>query len=204
EWLAASGDGFHVGVSPMDAPLMAIGDIVRGTWPRSFGKRPAHLFSYVMNNYTPEGYKAAQGGEFRFRTAVWSGREEDTVAWHRLGKEYQTPLEVNEIMRNDKLGTGNGRLPAEPSSLLRVSSPNVSLVTWKIAEDDASELVLRFVEVAGKTEKFRCEFPFHTVLSVGRCNALERLQTSLSPEGNGFATEARPFEIITLRLRLGE
>ncbi|MBL9127386.1 MAG: hypothetical protein JNL97_07060, partial [Verrucomicrobiales bacterium] len=44
DWLAVDGGGVSVWMSAVDAPLVTLGDIVRGTWPETFGTRPAAVF----------------------------------------------------------------------------------------------------------------------------------------------------------------
>lgn len=201
DWISVEADGVALGLTPVDAPLMAIGDIVRGIWPREFGDRSANLFSYAMNNYTPEGYRAGQGGEFVFRYALTSAPRFDPVAWHRMGRAALTPLEINEITRNDKLGPGTGDLPADQSSLLRVDSPDLSLVTWKEAEDRLGTVV-RWVEVAGRSGVARVTLPGLRVTAAYRCNALEEIQQPLRMEQGQVEVPYRPFEIITVRVKL--
>jgi integron integrase len=79
QWLAIEQEGLTIGLVPVDSPLVTIGDIARGAWPTDFGQRSTSVFSYVMNNYTPEGYQAGQGGEFVFRYAISSFEKFDPV-----------------------------------------------------------------------------------------------------------------------------
>ena len=51
-----------VAVVPVDAHLVTLGDIVRGSWPREFGNRKGTIFSYLMSNYWETNWPAGQGG----------------------------------------------------------------------------------------------------------------------------------------------
>jgi hypothetical protein len=63
-WVAAEQGGVTAALVPVDAPLVCLGGIARGTWPEKFGQRSGTIFSYVMNNYYFTNYAAGQGGEF--------------------------------------------------------------------------------------------------------------------------------------------
>ena len=56
-------------VVPLDAPLVAFGDIVRGEWPAEFKPKSSAMFSWLMNNYWGTNFPAWQGGDFTFRYA---------------------------------------------------------------------------------------------------------------------------------------
>ena len=77
-WVAAEQDGVSAALVPVDAPLVCLGDIVRGTWPAKFTPRSGAIFSYVMNNYYFTNYAAGQGGDFNFRYVFTSGKEHCT------------------------------------------------------------------------------------------------------------------------------
>jgi len=200
DWVSLATEGQAITWTPVDAPLVTFGDIARGTWPREFGARPGTVFSYVMNNYTPEGYQAGQGGTFEFRYVLTSSRVFDAVASARFGASALTPLASNEISRNDKVGAPGGDLDAQEQSLLRIEAPNLSLVTWKPAED-GDGTVLRFVETAGKPGEARLAGPFGESATAWRANSVEENQQPLERTGGAFRFEYRPFEIVTVRVR---
>jgi hypothetical protein len=81
--------------------LVALGDIVRGTWPLEFGDRSGTIFSYVMNNYWDTNYVAGQGGDFSFRYVITSASGIVAPTLTRMGWEALTPLETDEIKYQD-------------------------------------------------------------------------------------------------------
>ncbi|MSU61484.1 MAG: hypothetical protein EXS31_03660 [Pedosphaera sp.] len=204
QWLAVEANGFVASMVPVDAPLVTLGDIARGTWPREFGRRPGTVFSYVMNNYTPEGYLAGQGGEFTFRYVLSSAREFDPVALHRLGTEALVPVERNEILRNER-----ALPPAQPpsefqQSLIRVDQPNISLVTWKTGERGEGT-ILRFLEVAGNASNVDVHFPkAWQIRRAVLCNAVEDEQTVIEATGSKCLFPIRPFGIATLKVEFAK
>ena len=72
-WVSASQGGVTATIVPVDAPLVTLGDIVRGNWPTEFGKRKGTIFSYVMDNYWFCNAKAGQGGVSLFATCLAVG-----------------------------------------------------------------------------------------------------------------------------------
>ena len=60
-------EGVTAAIIPVDAPLVTLGDIARGTWPQQFGQRNGTIFSYVMNNYYFTNWPAGQGPDFWFQ-----------------------------------------------------------------------------------------------------------------------------------------
>lgn len=201
DWLAVDGPRSSIALVLVDAPLITLGDIARGTWPRELGPRPATVYSYAFNNYTPEGYEPGQGGELAFRYRLTSARSLTPTALYRLGAEANTPLEFNEITRNDKALPGRGWLPDKQASLLQLEADHVALVTWKLAERGEST-ILRLLEMGGEEGPVRLRFPHHTVTQAHMCTALEDERTPLATASDGVQLSVRPFSINTLRLAL--
>ena len=198
-WVTAEQGGVTAALVPVDAPLVCLGDIVRGTWPVEFGQRPGTIFSYVMDNYWDTNYAAEQGGDFTFRYVLTSGNNLEPASLSRLGAEEMSPLELDLITSQDK--ALNSPRPLDPvrSSFLQVDNPDVVLVTWKKAEDGQGT-VLRFLEVAGKESSVEVQTPLFEVKSAWASDALERKQGALSVTSHGFRCAVKPFQIVTVRL----
>jgi alpha-mannosidase len=198
-WVAAEQGDVAAALVPVDASLVALGDIVRGIWPEEFGQRPGTIFSYVMNNYWDTNYAAGQGGDFTFRYVLTSGNNLPPAYLSRLGREEMSPLEVDQITSQDKAINSPRPLDSAQGSFLRVDQPNVVLETWKTAED-ADGTILRFVEVAGKESNVDVQTPLLNVESAWMSDALERKQGPLSVSSHGFRFSVKPFQIVTVRL----
>ena len=198
-WVAAEQDGVTAALVPLDASLLSLGDIVRGTWPVEFGQRPGTIFSYVMNNYYFTNYAAGQGGEFTFRYVLTSGHNLEPAYLSRLGREEMSPLEVDQITSQDKAINSARPLDSAQASFLEVRSPDVVLETWKRAEDGQGT-ALRFLEVGGKESEVEVQSPFLEVRSAWKSDALERKQEPLSVSSHGFRFSVKPFQIVTVRL----
>ena len=119
-WVAAEQGGVTVALVPVDASLVCLGDIVRGTWPQEFGQRPGTIFSYVMDNYWDTNYAAGQGGDFTFRYVLTSGHHLRAGRLSRLGWEEMTPAEIDQITSQDKAINSPRPLDAAQGSFLQM------------------------------------------------------------------------------------
>ena len=198
-WVAAEQGGVTAALVPVDAPLVSLGDIARGTWPLKFSPRPGTIFSYVMNNYYFTNYAAGQGGEFTFRYVLTSGKNLQPAYLSRLGREEMSPLEVDQITSQDKAINFARPLDSAQLSFLQVRQPDAVLETWKRAEDGQGT-ILRFLEVAGKESAVEVRVPLLEAKSAWMCDALERKQGPLSVSRHGFEFTVKPFQIVTVRL----
>jgi len=92
-----------------------------------------------------------------------------------------------------------GNLPSA-FSFLKVSPNNLILSALKKAED-SDEVILRFFETKGEETMAELEL----FRKIGRCtvaNLLEQEEYELKPDHNKLKFEVKPFEIVTLKLRL--
>ncbi|HTF67321.1 MAG TPA: polysaccharide lyase family protein [Edaphobacter sp.] len=198
-WVAAQQDGLSAAVFPLDASLVTLGDINRGSWPTDFGSRSGTIFSYVMDNYWDTNYRAAQGGEFRFRYIISTSPA--TVASHlsRMGWEEATPLERDEVTSQDK-AIPSGGLSAKTLSFLQVDDPDLLLQTWKPAEGGTGT-ILRFVDLGGTERKIHIRTPLLRVQEAWKTDAVERDLLRLEPSATDeIELTIHPHEIATIRL----
>jgi hypothetical protein len=200
QWVAAQQDGVAAAIVPVDAPLVTLGDIARGTWPTEFGARRGTIFSYVMNNYWNTNYVAGQGGDFLFRYVITSSGAIDPAALTQLGWEALTPFETDLIQYQDKAVDAPGPLPAAQGQFLTVNQPGVVLVTWKQAEDRQG-YILRFLEIAGKAASVDVHSSILSIKSAWRCNAMEENQHPLAAADNRVRFNVKPHEIVTVRIQ---
>lgn len=199
-WVSVQEDGVSGTVMPLDTPLLTLGDINRGEWPTEFGQRPGNIFAYSMNNYWHTNYRAAQGGEFRFRFVITSAPSTDAAALSRMGWEEITPLEVNEIRSQDKALDLHRPLDGKEGTFLTIDDPNLLLDTWKPAED-GDGTILRFIDLGGPVRTVTINTPLLALKRATQTDAVERNQQSLPTQGTtGFKVEVHPHEIVTIRL----
>jgi alpha-mannosidase len=84
-------------------------------------------------------------------------------------------------------------------SFLQVNQPNVVLVNWKMAEDGHGT-VLRFLEVAGKSNQVEVQIPILQIQAAWMCNAMEENQQPLSTAAHALTLSVKPFQIVTVRV----
>jgi alpha-mannosidase len=194
-WASVYNAQVTAAVVPVDAPLVAFGDIVRGEWPTEFKPKTSAIFSWIMNNYWNTNFPAWQGGDFTFRYAITSNATFNPPALTRFGFEALTPLE-----RDDVPGIQDSSLlPSRGASLLEVGNPNVTLLTWKRAEDGDGTIV-RLQETAGETSNVTIRSLFLTFERAWLCNLLEDNQAETATQGGDLTVPIKPFEVLTLRL----
>ena len=195
-WAAVSGDGVSAAIIPRDVPLVAFGDIVRGNWPSKFVPQTAGIFSWLMSNYWGTNFAPQQGGEFMFRFDIVSSAAFDGPQLTRTGLSMMTPLEADQAYA----AFFPGVLPATQGKILEIDNPNVTLSTWKRAEDGQGT-ILRLVEISGKEQSVRIASPFLKIGGAWNCSALEETGTVADVSNAAINVKLLPFEIKTIRLQ---
>jgi alpha-mannosidase len=183
-------------VVPLDAPLVTLGDIVRGNWPAEFKPKSSAIFSWLMNNYWGTNFPAWQGGDFTFRYEITSNAKFDARSLAHFGLEALTPLERDDVSAS----LDPSPLPTQQASLLEIADPGVTLLTWKRAED-GDGTILRLQETAGESSNIRIHSPYLTFDRAWLCNLLEENQAEIKSEGNDLGVPIQPFQVLTLRVR---
>lgn len=199
-WASVYNSQVAATVVPLDAPLVAFGDIVRGEWPAEF--KPAGLatksgaiLSWLMNNYWGTNFPAWQGGDFTFRYAITSDAQLDPPALTRFGLEALTPLE-----RDDVSGTqDSSSFPNRGASLLEIDNPGVTLLTWKRAED-GDGTILRLQDTTGIASDVKIHSPFLRFERAWLCNLLEDNGAEIAIRGEDLRIPIKPFQVLTVRL----
>lgn len=183
-------------VIPLDSPLTNFGDIVRGNWPAEFKPKSSTIFSWLLNNYWGTNFPAWQGGDFTFRYAITSAPQLDPAALTRFGLNALTPLERDDVPAS----TDRSPLPTEQASMLEISAPSVTLLTWKKAEDGDGS-ILRLQEAGGKASEVTLRSPFLRFDRAWTCNVLEDNQSELPSLDGNVSVSMKPFQVRTIRVR---
>jgi hypothetical protein len=198
-WVKMEGAAVAVGLTPIDSPLVTLGDINRGDWPDHFTPKSSAIFSYVMNNYWHTDFRGFQGGDFVFRYALTSGRELAPESLDRMGRAAMTPLEAQQVFLTDKMSNPDRPLSPAPTSFLQVDAPNVVVENWKTAEDGHGTIV-RLVEVGGKSAEAHLDFPLFHLQKAWRASAAEENQEELPVSAHSLEVKIHAHEILTLRV----
>ncbi|MBZ5562384.1 MAG: hypothetical protein LAP13_08175 [Acidobacteriia bacterium] len=198
-WIRVANSDVAIGLVPVDAPLVTLGDINRGTWPEKFDPKGSSIFSYVINNYWHTNFRRVQEGNYTFRYALTSGRELTPELLARFGRSAMTPLEVNQVISNDKFGNPERPLSPAPARFLEVTETNVVVENWKSAEDGQGTIV-RLLEVGGRAAEAHLLFPQLRIEEAWLANASEENREKLPVSGNSVTIRIQPHEIVTVRL----
>ncbi len=198
QWMAVHGSDLAVGIVPLDASLASFGDINRGKWPATFSAQTGTLFSYAMNNYWDTNYRAGQGGGFTFRYTLTSASKLDGGALTRLGTEAMRPVELNYVVAQDKVGNPPRPLPAAGEGFLRTDAPDVSLITWKQAQN-GNGTILRLAETAGHAAEANIRFLHSTITSARLCSGVEDDKAVIPVANDSLRLSFKPFEVLTVR-----
>ena len=154
-WVAVTDAEHTVGLALNEAPLLTIGDIVRGHWPKTLEHDDGTVFSYVMNNYDGDDDLPYQGGDFTFHYVLTSEKEFNPAGLARFSLEADNPLEQNYVrMGFDRHEPSAEALKAESSSFISISGGQVILSTWKAAEDGKG-YILRFYNTTDRPAERR-------------------------------------------------
>jgi hypothetical protein len=198
-WVKVASPDLSVGLVPVDSPLVTLGDIVRGTWPESFQAKSGTIFSYALNNYWHTNFRRVQSGDFVFRYVMTSGQQLNPGDLARLGRAAMTPLELGQLMENDKFGNPDRPLTTSPTSFLNVDAANVTVDNWKVAEDGNGTLV-RLLETGGVATVAHVTLPLFNLQRAWLVNAAEEGQRELEVKGHSVEVSLKPYELITLRI----
>ena len=195
-WAAVHNTTITDVVVPVDAPLLAFGDIVRGAWPTEFKPKSSTIFSWIMSNYWNTNFMSSQGGEFLLRYTITSAGTFQPSHLTRLGWDAMTPLEANPTGANMTASRG---LSADQDSFLTIDNPNAVITTWKLAEDGNGSIV-RLEEIAGQTEQISLQPSHLQLVRAQKCNVLEDCSHEIPLVSNTIHLTMTPYQILTLRL----
>ncbi len=198
-WVRVINPELAIGLVPVDAPLVTLGDINRGTWPETFAPKSSTVFSYVINNYWHTNFRRVQGGDYTYRYVLTSDRELSPEQLSRFGRAAMTPLEFGVLQGFDKFGNPDVPLKPDPVSFLKLEAPNVVVENWKAAEDGQGTIV-RLLEVGGREVSTHLAFPLSKIQKAWRTNAVEENQSELIVTADGVEVMIKPHEILTMRV----
>jgi alpha-mannosidase len=110
-----------------------------------------------------------------------------------------TPLEMGEVIDQDKAGNPDEPLEPAPLSFLQVDGPGVVVENWKAAEDGRGT-VLRLLETAGTESKASIRFPLLHLQRAWLCTAMEDDLKEIPAENSSLDVTLGPHQIVTLRI----
>jgi alpha-mannosidase len=197
-WVKVADPGLAVAIVPLDAPLVTLGDINRGTWPEEFRPSTSTIYSYIFNNYWHTNFRKIQSGDYTFRYVLVSGRSLAPSELTRLGSVEMTPLEIERLQAQDTLGS-TPTLPSKAGSFLRVDAPNVALESWEPSNTGSGDL-LRLYETEGHSAAVCLDFPWFVVKQAWRTDAMGRVRSPLPIKAHSVCINIKPHSIFALKV----
>jgi len=189
-----------VDLAIVDSPLVCLGEIYRGRWPRQFTSSSSTVFSYILNNYWSPKYGGKKSVELVNRYAITSGTQFEPTQTARFGREMRFPMEVAELKTSDKLPGIRGSLPPAQASFVTVS-PESLLVSALKAAEEGEGLIVRVQETAGQACEGLLNLPFAGVSSAREASAVEVPGRPLANDKNGVRFQILPNQVLTIRLK---
>ncbi len=200
-WVSAEDDRAAADLAVGVAPLVCLGDINRGLWPRQFTRRSSTVFSYVLHNTWSPKWGGRKSWELLNHYAITSGPSFDPLRAARLGREIRCPLEVAEIKASDKLPESRGDLPAAGAAFAALAPDHLVITALKAAEEGEG-LIVRVLEVAGRESDGVLQLPLFTISSVREANAVEVPGKPLSSDAHSVRFHIGAHQSLTLRLEI--
>lgn len=204
EWFAAqhgisvSGSDLSVGLTLDEAPLVTLGDIDRGLWPKTLAIRNGTVFSYVMDNYDGDDERPTQGGEYDFHYSITSDSTFQPERLTRFAREETTAIESDHTDEADKLVWPQEPLPVA-GGFLQIDSPQVILAAWKGAQDGRGAIA-RFYNTGASPATARVRFPHLQLQQAFWTSPVENDQGPAEVSGGVLSVPLKPHEIRTVRL----
>jgi alpha-mannosidase len=200
-WVSVSSPEATIGLTLDEAPLLTLGDINRGLWPKTLKIQNGSVFSYIMNNYDGDDERPFQGGSFDFHYSITSDSTFQPDRLARFSREETSPLESEQINDMDKQVWSNEPLPAASGSFLKIDNPHVILATWKGAEDGRGA-ILRFYNTDESQAEAHVQFTNLRFKASYSTNAVENEEHALgsASTGDSLSLSLKAHEIRTVRL----
>jgi hypothetical protein len=203
EWLAVqdavcvNGSAGGVTWSSTSAPLVAVGDIVRGRWSTGFAPSGT-ILSWVMNNYWWTNTPASQSGRLTLRYAFTPTESFDPAAAARFGREVRNPGLLSPMIWHDKVvHTGQGMATG---SLLTVDVPdNVDVAV--LGPREGAGLLFRVRETAGRAGQAVLHWPGQGPAKATTCTAAEDELAPLPVVDGAVTVPVVPYGITSVLMR---
>jgi alpha-mannosidase len=193
---------FSTAFATPDAPLVTLTDINRGKWPTHLEIVNGHIYSYVMNNYWFTNYRAQQGGQFKFRYSITSGKNVSRETLAQFDADTRTPVFAYPFFSSfsAQIAQADRPMPAASGSFFNCDATNLQFVAFKEAEDNDG-WVLRLREIGGKKGEATVVFPRLNLKEAQLCNGVEENKQKLASTATSLKVPFKPNEFITVRLK---
>lgn len=197
KWIRLFNNNFSVFWSPIEAPLVQLGEIQTGKWLHNLDLKESTIYSWLFNNYWWTNIPASQGGwNYRFRYSISSSEGAPTrLDAFRCGWNHHSPLKA--WFSNSEFP--DAIFPEDSYSLCEINAPNVITTALKKAED-GDGIILRLFEIEGKTTDTTLLWKGPSIQRVFLTNPVEKNISSMNSEKDKISLTLEPYSITTLRI----
>ncbi len=196
-WVNVSNREFGVTMAPWEAITVNFGDIRYNQFSTDYKPTLSHLYSYAYSNrmaglltLSPEDMNAKLSYSFTTHAGNW-----DATGAAAFGWSVASPLETRVIG-----AAQTGALPAAAASFVKLSAPNVQLVTLKQSEQPGRGWVLRLVETEGKPADVLVDLPQFNIAKAVECDLVENDRTPLEATAHQVRLKIGAYAFATIRL----
>jgi hypothetical protein len=195
-WVDVSNKSFGVTMAVNEAPNVNFGEIRYNQFSIDYQPKSSHLYSYAYSNrmaglltLNADDVNATLRYSFTSHAGDW---QRDAT---RFGWSYASPLQASLIAEPQP-----GVLPPGQASFVKLSAPNVQLVTLKNSEQPGRGLVVRLVETAGRETEVTVELPHFPVGQAFECDLVENDRRPLETKGRTLSLKITPHGFATVRV----
>ena len=201
-WVDVSNQDFGVTMAPREASAVSFGEIRYSKFSIDYQPANPHLYSFAWSNrmaglltLSPEDCNATLHYSFRSHGGSSHTGDWDHDAVTTFGWEVASPLETSVIDTVQR-----GTLPAGAASFVRLSAPNVELVTLKNSEQPGRGWILRLVETEGRDTDVSVDLGHFDLASAEECDLVENPMRAIPVDGNRLHLRVGKYTYVTIRL----
>ncbi|MFN0124499.1 MAG: glycoside hydrolase family 38 C-terminal domain-containing protein [Blastocatellia bacterium] len=195
-WVDVSNNSFGVTMAVNEAPNVNFGEIRYNQFSIDYQPQSSHLYSYAYSNrmaglltLNADDANATLHYSFTSHAGDWQSNAT------KFGWGYASPLQARLIAQPQK-----GVWPANQTSFVKISAPNVQMTTMKNSEQPGRGLIVRLVETAGRATQATIELPHFPVKQAFACDLVENDQQPLSITGQSINVKLAPHGFATIRV----
>ncbi|MCG9478662.1 MAG: hypothetical protein K9H14_00455 [Actinomycetia bacterium] len=182
--------------SPVEAPLVQLGDINTGKWLDEIQLQQAHIYSFAMNNHWWTNSPASQGGRFWFNYRLTSKQSPFSPSFaHNFGWASNSPMET-KFMKAEPSEKG-----LKEYAFIDQLPGNIKVTGLKKSEH-GDNLIIRLLEVEGSSTGLKLKLKDR---NIRKCYAASPVEKDIKrcPVDKGRAkVDMKGHEMVTLRIKL--
>jgi alpha-mannosidase len=206
EWFATQGGVRVQGANQsiewvsLDAPLITLEHPNRGLWPSDIQIEDGTVFSYVMNNYWYTDAPAQQGGRFRFRYALTSGKNLSQADATRFEIAERSPLYVIPYEHKEWKRT----LPEKGAGFVDASPNGIAILALRpVPADNTGAYLMRVQNGTGQAITAQIRFPWTKIEDAYMGSVSGKRAGSVDWSAHEVKLRMAPFDVQTVVVSIG-